>query len=421
MPTSKPPLGTPNPLPYKELLNQPQFLKLWTSQLLSQLTINLVNFSILTHIYHQTQSTVAVSLLWISYSLPALFFAPFAGTIVDHFSLRRMMVGTNILQALTVLSYLLIGNNIFLLYSLVFLYSALDQLYLPAQQASIPWLVAKKLLPAANGIFFLTQQASFLVGFGLGGVFLYFLGRSTTIVLSYGALVIAAFAVSRLPLDRSRVRLNLPLEKFFFDFKEGYTYVTTHPQTRLPLVLIIVFQVLITVISILLPSYTNQVLGLSLEHAGIILIIPGSIGALILTRTLPRTLKKSRKKLVIQTGMLIGALSLFLMAFMGFFGSYKVILAVVMAMGLGISLASVIVPSHTLLQEKTPAELRGRTYSVLGFLMTVSTAVPMLIIASLADLLGIGFIIAFMASLLLVGFIFIKYRADHVLANGSWI
>ena len=192
--------------PFSRLLLQPNFKKLWVSQLLSQLTINLVNFSILTHIYGRTGSTIAVSLLWISYSLPALLIAPFAAGLVDRFSLRRLMVITNLLQAATVASYLLVGNNIFLLYSLVFLYSSLDQLYLPSQQASIPWLVPKALFSAANGIFFLTQQASFLVGFGLGGVFLSLLSRNVTIMLSSLFLAFAAFSVSLLPRDKIHIK-----------------------------------------------------------------------------------------------------------------------------------------------------------------------------------------------------------------------
>ena len=109
------------------------------------------------------------------------------------------------------------------------------------------------------------------------------------------------------------------------------------------------------------------------------------------------------------------------MSVLGFLGSFKVSLSVLTAVGLGISVASVIIPSQTLLQEKTPSDLRGRTYSVLGFLMTLSTAIPMLVIATLSDIFGIGAIIGLMSILLMAGFLFIKYRADYVLANGSWI
>ena len=353
--------------------------------------------------------------------MPALFFAPFAGSFVDRFSLKRMMVITNLLQSFTVFLYLFARDNIFLLYSLVFLYSALDQLYLPAQQASIPWLVEKEHLSSANGIFFLTQQASFLVGFGLVGLFLFLLGRNITIIFSCLALFMAALAVSRLPRDKTRLKSTIRLDKFFLDFREGYEHITSHPQTKMPLILIVAFQVFITILSVLLPTYTLKILGLNLEHAGILLIIPGALGALIFTRTLPLTLKANRKKTVIESGLLIGAFSLAIMSVLGFLGSFKVSLSVLTAVGLGISVASVIIPSQTLLQEKTPSDLRGRTYSVLGFLMTLSTAIPMLVIATLSDIFGIGAIIGLMSILLMAGFLFIKYRADYVLANGSWI
>ena len=168
----------------KQLLTNKDFMKLWISQLLSQMTINIMNFYVITRVYQATQSNIAVSLVWIASALPALVFGPFSGVLVDNFSRKKMLVLTNILQAISVAGALLISpRHIFPLYVITFLYWLFDQVYFPAQQASVPSLVPKKLLDSANGLFLITQQASILLGFGMGGLLLGFLGPKLTILL----------------------------------------------------------------------------------------------------------------------------------------------------------------------------------------------------------------------------------------------
>ncbi len=417
---NKPPTGKIVDHPFKTLLKDANFLKLWVSQALSQLTIQLVNFMILTRVFEVTQSTVAVSLLWIAYSLPALFFAPFSGAVVDRFSRRKMMTVTNLLQAITVLLYLWVpAGSIFLLYVLVFAYSFLDQLYLPSQQASIPSIVENKLLPSANGIFLLTQQASLLVGFGLGGVFLALLGRSYTIMLAGGLLGIAAIAVYLLPRDWSKsARQKVGLENYLDDFVLGYEFIRKNRSVLYPLLLIAFTQIFITVIAVVLPTYTHQVLGLDLSYASFAFIVPGATGALILTYLLPRFIRHRRKITIIEIGFLVAAVSLGVLALLSHLGPWKLPLAVLIALGLGIAVASIMVPAQTLLQEKTPTWFRGRVYSSLNFLLIIGTTIPLLISAVISDLLGVATMIGAMAILLVILLIFMFREGDHVLAHG---
>lgn len=404
---------------FKLLLKNPNFVRLWTSQLLSQLTVNLVNFLMLTRIFAATHSTIAVSLIWIAWSLPALLFGPFSGSLVDSFSRRRMMLVTNLLQAVTVASYLLLKDHVFAIYFVVFTYSFFDQLYLPSQQAALPGLIDKKLLSAANGIFLLTQQASFLVGMGLGGIFLSLFGPLFAIVVSSVALVIAAVAVFYLPHDSPRTPAwEKSLDQFISDFRNGFSFVKNHRSVLLPLVLIVGFQIFVSIIAIILPSYTRDSLHLDLNHAGVTLLVPASLGALFFTRSLPRLLQKHRKKSLVQTGFLVSAISLALLASLPIWPFGRIPASILIAVGLGMSLTAIMVPAQTLLQEKTPTWLRGRVYGSLGFLMTVATSLPLIASAAVTDLFGPSFVLALLAFFLFGIFIFIYRRGDYVLANG---
>ncbi|TSC87317.1 MAG: Major facilitator superfamily MFS1 [Microgenomates group bacterium Gr01-1014_16] len=404
---------------FKSLLKNPNFVRLWTSQLLSQLTVNLVNFLMLTRIFAATGSTIAVALIWISWSLPALIFGPFSGALVDSFSRRLMMIVTNLLQSAVIASYFLIKDHFFALYLIVFAYSLFDQLYIPSQQASLPALVDKKLLSAANGIFLLTQQGSFLLGMGLGGILLSLLGVDFTIILSSLALFIAAVSVYFLPHDSPLVSAwDKSLGQFWHEFHQGLNFVKNHRSVLLPLILLVGLQIFISIIAISLPSYTKNSLGLDLKHAGITLLVPGALGALLFTRSLPKQLLQQRKKPIVQNGFLLGSISLISLALLPFLPRGKLIISVLISMGLGVSLTAIMVPTQTLLQEKTPPWFRGRIYSSLGFLMTVATSLPLILAAALTDILGTSAIMIIMSLILFATYLFINKRGDHVLANG---
>ena len=389
------------------------FLKLWISQMLSQVTINLMNFYVLTQIFLHTKSTIAVALMWIAGALPALLFGPFSGPLVDSISRRKAMVITNLLQAVTV-AMLLFSPSVYYLYIIVFFYWLFDQIYLPSQQATIPQVVSANDLTKANGIFLLTQQGSVLLGFGLGGILLGILGRHTTIALAALGLVVAAISVYFLPKDKPQVDLSQKdFTRFWKDLLAGYSYVRSHREIFLPVLMVICTQVFISVISITLPTFTHEVLHLNLNFSGLLLIVPGAIGALLVTRSLPAYLKTARKKTVVQTGLLIGAITLILLSLVS-----SPWLASVIAIGIGMAIAAVTVPSQTLIQERTPNWLRGRVYSQLSFMLIIASTLPILIAGTLADILGVSVFMGILGVLLLFVYLFVSKKGDYVLANG---
>lgn len=386
---------------------------------MSQLTIQLTNFITINRIYRATHSSVAVSMLWVVYFLPPLLLAPIAGAVVDAFSRRKMMIITNLLQAGSVVLLLFIGRQAFLIYAVVFLYSLFDQLYLPSQQASVPGLVSKSMLPAANGLFVLTQQLSLLVGFGMGGIFLTGLGYRPTVVLATLFLVIAAVAVYLLPKDVNKKRVTeKDFGKFWNDFLVGYRFIKKNHGVLMPLLILIFTQVFITIIAVILPDFSQNILNTDLAHASIYFIVPGGIGAVLSTYYLPNLMRKFRKKQIIETGILTGGIALLLMSSLHLWGDLGKLIAVFLSLGMGYCVAAIMVPCQTMLQEETPAWFRGRVYSSLTFLVILATSVPMVLSALVADAFGVGKLIAFTGLGLIAGFIYMKKKGDHVLANG---
>ena len=154
-----------------------KFHRLWFSQILSQITISLLNFLLLAKIFTETGSTIATSLLWVSYATSTILFGPIGAGVVDMVSRKKTLMLANLLQSLVVLLYAFTHEySIFLLFAVVLLYSFLNQFYVPAEAATLPSVVRKESLPQANSRFFITQQIALVAGFGFAGLLETWLG-----------------------------------------------------------------------------------------------------------------------------------------------------------------------------------------------------------------------------------------------------
>jgi MFS family permease len=83
-----------------KFLKKSKFVYLWTSQVLSQLAINIMNFLLLIRLYERTGSSIATSFLWVAYALPAILIGPIAAASVDLFDRRKMLIAANLMQSI---------------------------------------------------------------------------------------------------------------------------------------------------------------------------------------------------------------------------------------------------------------------------------------------------------------------------------
>jgi len=401
------------------ILKNRDFVKLWVSQGLSQLTSNMLNFILIVRIFEATGSTVAVGLLLALYVAPSLFLGLFAGTFIDLWSKRKILVYTNLAQTLVVLLYLGVGTKVWPIYSIVLLYSICDEFFNPAQAASLPGIVDKDHLPAANSFFFFTMHSAFLVGYSLGGPVIRILGKRSPFLLASFFLLIATIATYLLPRDKPKKKLDLEkgFEKVVADFaadiKEGYQFIKNEPRVLIPIGLYVLSQIFVATVVILFPSFSQEVLKIDIRDAGLILILPAGIGAVLGSIIVERTAKVLGKRLLITLGIFGAALALLTMALVvPKMESAALAFLTTAVLGLGAILVNI--PSQTLLQENTPFAVRGRVFAVLGALVTVAAAIPVFVTAALVDLIGVTWIV-FGIGLALLALGFLSLRKKYVL------
>jgi MFS family permease len=406
---------------FQPVLKNRHFLYLWSSQVLSLLTIHIMNFVLLTRLFERTGSSLATAFLWIAYALPAVLIGPFAAALVDVRDRKQILIVANLVQSLIILVYALSHQAaFFFLYAVVFVYSFLNQFYVPAESASLPSLVVKEFYTQANSLFFMTQHLSLMVGFAFGGVLLHFLGFTKTL-FSCALFVFIAFLcvlfLPKLPVSPADSDFpDRPSMNVFRRIGEGYSFITKNRRVLAPFFLLLTFQISVAVIIVNLPALAQNVWKISTALAGPYIVVPAAVGAMMGAAALPRLISRGwRKRRIIETSLLTSGLLVLalLYLFPEIPNPFRVLVGLVLTMVLGMAFVGITVPSQTVMQETTPLKLRGRVFGNFSFLVNVTGIVPIIFSGTIAQLFGIRTLFSLLGISSLGVFFIARKRGHH--------
>jgi MFS family permease len=393
----------------------PAFLRLWLSQAATQIGGNMVLFG-LTVIVVETQPNAAVSLLILSFLVPAVLFSAVAGVYVDRIDRRLVLIATNVLRGFAVIGLLLVGDHFLLLLLLNIFISTVTVFFAPAEAAMIPEVVPRSQLLSANGIFTLTLNAAFALGFALlGPLVINIAGPQAVIVVVAVLYFVAAGVCSTLPSSPPPVRntnggnavgeTTRAMESTIQQLREGLAFVREHRSIGWSLLYLGITASLVGVLGVLGPGFAKNALGLQPKDTSIIVLPLGAgiVMGILLLNSYGKFLPRRR---VIEGGLILLGVSLSLLSIAGPISQFlqnvdragnlldlsvvTSLLAIVVfiAFVAGIAYAAVAIPSQTQLQEDLPEDVRGRVFGILNMLVSVSSFLPIIIVGPIADVVG---------------------------------
>lgn len=133
-----------------------RFFSIWGAQLFSLLGSNLVGFALVWWITKTTGSATLLAMASLVGLLPQVVIGPFAGTLVDRWNRRLVMIfadSTIALATLVIAVLFWIGNvHIWQVFILMFIRSVAGGFHWPAMQASTTLLVPKNFLARVQGL-----------------------------------------------------------------------------------------------------------------------------------------------------------------------------------------------------------------------------------------------------------------------------
>ncbi len=380
-----------------------EFFTLWMAQIISQTAQNGIHFVQIVLIETLTRSTAHMAIVILSFSLPAVLLSSVAGIAVDRLSNKLVMLASNAIRVLTVTIYIVVLDRLggwsllMVIYAVTFVSSAIGQFFAPAEATTIPLLVGEERLLTANALFNLTLIGTQVVGLvivaPLAVKMLGIKGAFSTVALMY---LIASALVSRIPRDKPKLVVESGtsmLKTLWEELREGWRYVASKRSILVALSQLTMTTTLLMMMAMLAPGYATRVLGMMPEDA-IFVFAPAGVGMLANTFLVGRFGYRFRREMMSSIGFSAMVITLFGFGLAGFDLPLwstipKVPTIMLVSLTLGAEISMVVIPSETLLQEKSPPELRGRVIAVY-FLLANLVAIPiMLMVGTMADQIGI--------------------------------
>ena len=396
-----------------EVFRNRPFLLLWLSQLFTQVGGNMVLFGLTIIVTDSTNSPAAQSLLILSYLVPAVLFSAVAGVYVDRFDKRLVLVATNVLRAVLSVALFLAGVNLLLLMLFNVLISTVTVFFAPAEAAMIPQVVPRRQLISANGVFTLTLNAAFAIGFALLGPIVLTLVGAPALILVVGAcyLIAAAFCWTLPPappvpvaadrLDGAEAAMGSTLEQL----REGIGFIRMNPRISWSLVYLGISASLVGVLGVLGPGFARDSLHLATKDF-VVVVLPLAFGIVMGILVLNNFGHLMPRRRIIEFGLMALGILLFLIAAVGPLSralqrvevatglasledlTSVLTIVVFVALLAGIAYAFVAIPSQTQLQEDLPEDVRGRVFGVLNMLVSTASFLPIIIVGGVAQVIG---------------------------------
>ncbi|KKU83267.1 MAG: Major facilitator superfamily [Microgenomates group bacterium GW2011_GWA2_47_8] len=404
------------------IANRP-FRSLWLGQVFSQLAVATMMFVLALRVYRISGSNTAVSGLFLTFGIPAVFFGMAAGAVVDHFDKRKVLMFCDMVRALMVLGFLFYPRNLIYIYVIAFVNALITQFYVPAEAPTIPRFIQGPQLVTANSLFSFTYYSSLALGSILAGPILRFFGPHGVFIF-ISVMFFSAFANAyNLPkeigkqtviLHRHRLTITHVTGQVVRDVRDGIAYVFRSKVLLDALILLTGTQITLMLLGTLSPGFADRMLEIDIRDVSLITIGPVVLGIIGGALWIGSGRSKRSPSDLIRFGITSAGIALILIALtvklkslIGFtwvFNNWIIIpIEFLLFFLLGIANSMLDVPANSILQKETAGQMRGRVYGILTSAVGGVGMLPVAVGGILADAVGVGKVI-FSLGLLITGY-----------------
>ena len=406
---------------FRGALRHTAFRNIWFAQLAAQLADKFLLFSLIILAYHISGGSTSVAVTLLAYTVPAVLFAPPAGVIADRLNRKQIMVWCNFGRAAVValipIASVIPGvkDDFLHLIVITLVFSAVGQLFGPAEAAVIPTVLPREALITANSMALLTMVLTLVVGGVLAPVVsridLYAPYWFAVVLLVVGGTLIAASDIPHVPrqkpspVEESRSRFRVLIH----DLEEGLDALRASRGLRLAFGQVSVAVLVLFMLYTLAPAYVSKVIGINAQDTYVILG-PATAGAILSAVLLGQFLRQLDRSRVLAGSLLANGVTLLALAAvpeaMRHFSDLQVhnrITGATFSFLLGVEFGAILIPAITYLMESTSDAIRGRIFALLYMVINGVSAIPVLVAAALADHIGTAQVLGGLGALLLGG------------------
>ncbi|NOZ29899.1 MAG: MFS transporter [Chloroflexi bacterium] len=380
---------------FASVLRHRHFRNLWLGQVIAHIGNYFYFLALLISVNQLTGSTLAMSVMTISFSLPQLLFGMVAGVYVDRWDRRWVMLLSDLTRGGLVLLCLLVRGpeQVWIYYLVGFLHGTMGSFFNPARDATIPNLVSPGELLAANALAQTAQTAAMLLGPAAAGFLIEYHGVDIAFIINALTFAVSALAIATIPSQRAprpeKAQPSKGWAAVWEEMREGL-WVSIHNRTVLGLMAMLTVLMLgLGAVNVLWVPYMDRYFGIGPKGLGIIDSIQG-VGMLIGSLAVGNLAGRLRKGRMMAGS--IAAIGIGILA-VGLAPSFTLILIAMFAVGFFIPPAQA--AGTTLIQMSVSNARLGRVNAALGTTVTVANLLSMGAAGVAGDVIGIRSVFLF--------------------------
>ncbi|MBN1582209.1 MAG: MFS transporter [Anaerolineae bacterium] len=255
------------------------FTILWLGQLVSVIGSGLTGFALGVWLFERTGSATQIALVGLFSVLPRIVLSPLAGSIVDRWNRRRLMIASDAGAGLCTLALVLLlaaGKlQVWHIYLISGLSAAFGTVQWPAYTATTTLLVDKTQLGRANGMIQFGRAAAEILAPSLAGMLVRIIGLEGVILIDFATFGFAVFTLLpvRFPALPKTAADDQAPGSFWNEMTFGWTYISTRPGLRGLLSAFVVINFLwgmvgALIVPMILGFTTSDALGFIISIAG---------------------------------------------------------------------------------------------------------------------------------------------------------
>ena len=367
------------------LLKTRDFGSLWAGQLVSQIGDGLHKVALLWFVYALTGSALKMTIVGLLQTIPPLVGGPLVGAYLDRWPKKSVMIWVDAIRALLVLLipvlHALDALTLERLYTLVFLLSVVSAVFGPALSSSVPLIVDRPQLTAANALMQSTGNIGMLLGPAVSGVGIALVGAQNVLLLDAATFLVSTLCLIpiRIRPPASRIQERGP-GRLAAEIRMGFRFVfVQHRLVRRLMVTSIAFSLGASAFTFLLPVVASDLLRVGPVGLG---WLWSSLGAGMLVASVALAVVNQgglrRRLRIVAAALAVGGVATFTLTRLD---TPAMAGALIAAIGGSSAVFTPIV--WALLQELTPIDLLGRVFT------TFSTGA---MAAAMVGIMGAGWI-----------------------------
>lgn len=354
----------------------------WMGQVVSEVGDHFNSIAVLSLTLHLTGSGLAVGGVMIARTLPAILAGPVAGSALDRFDRRKIMLASDLVRAVIALAFILIPrfDQRWLLYLLSGLLVFASPFFTSGRSAVLPRIANSQELHTANALTQTTSWLTLSIGTLLGGVSTMKFGYQWAFVANAASFVFSAWAIWHLRTPEGHFRPERKLTahhnlgEFQKDWRETIAYMRATPLVFAVGMAYVGWasgggaaQILFTLFGELVFKRGSEGIGIIWSSAGVGLVIGG-----LCAHRLGKRLSFRGYKNAISAGYFIHGLAYIFYALM------PTIWLSSLCIGISrIAMGSNNVLNRTILLTHVPDRLRGRIFSTVDMMLNAMMMISM--------------------------------------------